>query len=515
MGWLENNLKMNKHMSILFDSDIIDRDKDGSYLINVAYSRVSTEKQAEEGLGLEAQRDSIISYCRLNNIKNCVLFTDDGYTGTNLERPAIQGIIKMIKEYNDGRSSIRINTLIVPRIDRLARSLLDMLQFIEDYILSKDGSKSKTNTNKYDINFVSIKESFCRIDRNDPSSKLMLQLFGSLAEYDRDCIVEKLKIGREKRISTGKWKGGGNLPYGYKYNKETGILEIIPEEAERVREVFRLYIDEKMSPQRISDILGFKGERIVTQILKRRSLLGYVSVKGKEYKGLHEPIISEETFKKAEDELRKRSVTRGNSIYMLAGLLRCGECGARMRYQKWGKADKVKIVCYSQQHTKKYLIKDENCPNKKFWREDIENAVLDAIFAQSFELNEKNKKQDFEIDITAALEKQIKKEKDKLWRLYKAFLDNEDEDEVLQKMIKEIQTKIKEMTSSLSSEEKKEELRRKKRENIQKFKGIRDSWQYMTDTEKQTVCRELIDKIIVSRDNHLSIIFKHENYESI
>ena len=153
MGWLKNNLKLNKYMSILIDSDKIECDKDGSYLINVAYSRVSTEKQAEEGLGLEAQRDSIISYCRLNNIKNCVLFTDDGYTGTNLSRPAIQSIIRMIKEYNCGQSNIRINTLIVPRIDRLARSLLDMLQFIEDYILSKDGSKSKTNTNRYDINF--------------------------------------------------------------------------------------------------------------------------------------------------------------------------------------------------------------------------------------------------------------------------------------------------------------------------------------------------------------------------
>ncbi len=515
MGWLKNNLKLNKYMSILIDSDKIECDKDGSYLINVAYSRVSTEKQAEEGLGLEAQRDSIISYCRLNNIKNCILFTDDGYTGTNLSRPAIQSIIRMIKEYNCGQSNIRINTLIVPRIDRLARSLLDMLQFIEDYILSKDGSKSKTNTNRYDINFVSIKESFCRVDRNDPSSKLMLQLFGSLAEYDRDCIVEKLKIGREKRISTGKWKGGGNLPYGYGYNKETGTLEIIPEEAEKVREIFRLYIDEKISPQRISDILGFKGERIVTQILKRRSLLGYVSVKGKEYKGLHEPIISEETFKKAQEELKKRSVTRGNAIYMLAGLLECGECGARMRYQKWGKDNKVKIVCYSQQHTKSYLVKDENCQNKKFWREDIERTVLDAIFAQSFELNEKNKKQDVDIDITAALQKQIKKEKDKLERLYKSFLDKDDYDDVLQRMIKEIQTKIKELNSSLSSEKKKEEIRNKKRESIQKFKGIKDSWPYMTDAEKQTVCRELIDKITVSRDNHISIIFKHENYESI
>ena len=87
---------------------------------------------------------------------------------------------------------------------------------------------------------------------------------------------------------------------------------------------------------------------------------------------MHEPIITLERWEEAQEEIKRRSVIRGDAHYMLSGLLYCAECGAKMRYQKWNpKTGECKIVCYSQQKSKKYLVKDENCDNSKYWQSDI------------------------------------------------------------------------------------------------------------------------------------------------
>ena len=218
MGWLQKNFEIDKWTEILIDNDKIETDNDGNYLINVAYRRVSTDKQAEEGYGLDVQRNDIIRHCEYAQLNNCILFTDDGVTGTTMDRPGLNHFIELVEMFNQGRSKYKINSFIVPRIDRLSRSLLGTLQFIQDYIVeSKDSKNSMVNTNTYDINFISIGEPFVSVDRNNPTSKLMLVLFAGLAEYDRDQIVLKMQRGREERIKSGKPMGGGNQPFGYKH----------------------------------------------------------------------------------------------------------------------------------------------------------------------------------------------------------------------------------------------------------------------------------------------------------
>ena len=282
---LSNILELRHYMKIVID-DYVEVDENGNFIINIGYLRVSTDRQADFGYGLDIQEESITNYCRLNKYPNLVLFIDDGYTGTDFEkRPALNGVTDLIKGFNAGKSNIKIGTMIIPRIDRLGRTLLGTLQFIQDYIVSaKDSKNSTINTNKEDINFVSVQENYCRIDKENPQGKFLLMLFATLAEYDRDMIVKKLKDGRTARVASGKWIGGGNVPYGYRYDKELGKLLIVPEEAEKIREIFRLYVEEKVSPQKIADRLGFKGDKIITNILKRKSLTGCILYDGEEYK---------------------------------------------------------------------------------------------------------------------------------------------------------------------------------------------------------------------------------------
>lgn len=511
---LENILDLKSYMKIAIDEKV-EKDADGNYLVNFGYLRVSTDKQADEGYGLDVQEKTVIKCCQTEELKNLVLFIDDGYTGTKMERPALDAIVRYITSYNEGRSNIRVNSLVVPKIDRLGRTLLGTLQFIQDYILSKAESKHSTvNNNREEITFYSADEKHLRVEPNNPQSKFLLTLFAGLAEFDRDLIVQKLKRGMIARVEDGYWPGGGNIPYGYSYNQSTGILEIIPEEAEKIREIFRLYIEEKIAPQKIADRLGFKGDRIVTEILKRKSLTGCIIYKGKEYRGRHEAIISLSRWKEAQDELEKRSRHRAESNYLLSGLLVCGECGAKMRYQKWNKDGDCKLICYSQQKSKPNLVKSDDCQNERYWAVDIENAVISELFRMTYLGDKETKKQVSTFDPIAALKKEIEIAKAEHKRLidYYAKLKEDQDDEILEATMQESNDRIKSLNRQLNDEEEKAEIMRKveKAKNI--FRTLDSAWGHMTDKEKQSVCQELIDRIEIHKDGVVDVHLKLRSY---
>ena len=507
---LETIVDLRPGMKIAID-DAVPQDADGNYLINVGYLRVSTDRQADVGFGLDIQEADIVRYCKANAYPNLLLFTDDGYTGTNMERPALRAIIDMIEAYNASRSHLRVNALIVARIDRLGRTLLGTLQFIQDYIVSaRDSKNSAVNRNREDINFVSVAENYCRIDKDNPQGKFLLMLFATLAEFDRDQIVEKLKRGRMARVASGKWMGGGNTPYGYRYDRERGALLVVSEEAETIREVFRLYIEEKMAPEKIAERFGFGSDRTVTQILKRKSLTGCIVYNGEEYPGTHEAIIPLERWEEAQEELARRSVHRTATHYMLSGLVWCGECGAKMRYQKWGQQG-VKLVCYSQQKSKKKLIRDENCDNDRFPSREVEAAVEAELMRLSYLGNEGIRKTLGAADPMTALERELVAAKRHLSRLYD-FEDEEETDDVLREKILNVKRRIAHIEAQMRQEREKQSLDRKAKKISEILRTLRSTWPHMSAAEKQTVCQEMFDRVVLYKDGRVDIHLKLRSY---
>ena len=510
---LKNILELHSYMKILIDK-CVELDEEGNYLINVAYMRVSTDRQAEQGYGLDIQEGQIMKYAKDNGFTNLVAFIDDGYTGTNMNRPAIKAIINLIKAFNDGRTKIRINFMVIPRIDRLARTMLGTLIFIQDYVVQKRDSKgSLVNNNRFDINFISTEEPYVNVDTNNPTNKLTLVMFAGLAEYDRDLIVKKLKDGRLLRVASGKWPGGGNLPKGYNYDKESGIL-VPNEEADKIKEAFRLFVDEHWPPLKISDRLGFKGERVVIQILKRKTYAGYILYNGQEFIGLHEPLITLQRWQEAQDEFERRSVGRNTKPdYLLAGLLVCGECGAKMRYQIWNnKTRECKIVCYSQQTTKKSLIKDENCDNEKYWQSEIEEAVISELFKYG-KLLDPVKKEDKEgttFDPVALLAEELKKEKRKLARLYD--FDDDGDDDVLKDKIIESRRRIMSLTEQMEIEDAQKNITRRFNRTKNIFNNLEEGWDALSPKKKKDICRELIDRVVVYKNGTLDVHLRLESY---
>ena len=503
-------IDLKPNMKIAID-DAVTADADGNFLINVGYLRVSTDRQADLGFGLDIQEADIVRYCKANGYTNLLLFIDDGYTGTNMERPALRAIIDMIEQYNAGSSRLRVNALVVARIDRLGRTLLGTLQFIQDYIVSARDSKNSTvNRNKEDINFVSVAENYCRIDKDNPQGKFLLMLFATLAEFDRDQIVEKLKRGRMARVASGKWMGGGNTPFGYRYDKETSSLLVVPEEAEVVREIFRLYIEEKLAPQKIAERFGFSGDRAITQILKRKSLTGCIVYNGEEFPGNHEAIISLERWEEAQEELERRSVHRTATNYLLSGLVYCGECGAKMRYQQWGRQGR-KFVCYSQQTSKKSMIRDENCDNDRFPCDDVEAVVEEELLRLSYLGHEEIRKAIGAVDPLAALQKELATAKRHLSRLYD-FEDEDETDDVLKEKILDVKKRIAHIEAQIRNEQERKRIDRKTKRVSNILRTLNSTWPHMSDAEKQSVCQELVDRVVLYKDGTVDVHLKLQSY---
>lgn len=437
------------------------------------YIRVSTDAQVEEGYSIGAQKKMLEAYCVSKNIENYTFYIDGGYSGSNINRPKMQQLILDIK-------SNKISHVIVYKLDRLSRSQKDTLTLIEDIF------------NRYEVNFASLNEAW---DTSTPNGRLMIGILSAFAQLERENIRERTRMGMKERVKTGLWMGGGRTPFGYDYDREKGIL-IPNKDAETVKQIYDLY-NNGLSTNRIAKMLGFSCERLVIQILKRKSNAGYIQYNGNEYLGKHQPIINLETYEKTMEYMKQRSnshIITHNKL--LSGLLYCGYCGAKMRYQKWGNAGD-KIYCYSLDKSKPHLVKDENCPSEKYWAEDIESAVINDVFAFSFNIEKNIANQS--LDTIQILHKQYDNTSKKIQRLYNLYA--EDEDEILLQTIKENKLQLKSIEKQIEYEKKINVKTQHQKHIIGKISHLSEIWTEMTQQEKILVMHEIIKKITIAGSN--------------
>jgi site-specific DNA recombinase len=180
------------------------------------YLRVSTTEQALEGYGLDAQRTKCLAMCTVKGWPAPVEYADEGISGTKdeSERPGLAALLEAI-------AARKVDTVIVSSIDRIGRSTALVLKMVER--MENGGA-----------DLVSCKES---LDTTTAAGRFVLRMFASLAELDRDNIVERTTGGRNER---GKKDGekGGRMPLGYV--RTAAGIEIDPEAASNVMGIFEL-----------------------------------------------------------------------------------------------------------------------------------------------------------------------------------------------------------------------------------------------------------------------------------
>lgn len=435
---------------------------------NVAYLRVSTEAQTEK-YGLDMQKQKILEYCDKEGVVIDKWYIDGGYSGSKLDRPKITELLE------DSEKGL-IAKVFIYKLDRMSRDVIDTLNLLYRFLP------------KYGVQVISMTED---LKFENPMDKVMIGVNAIMGQYEREVIYMRTRAGMKERVKKGLWMGGGRTPYGYYYDRNDGILHPKEDEAEIVRKAYRLYID-GYSCDRISKMLGFKGERIVVQILKRKSNIGIIEYKGEEYKGNHEPIVDEHTFYQAQECMKKRHtnshVTNDN---ILTGLCYCGVCGARMRYQKWGKYHK--LICYSQQKSKEYLIKDPNCNNAKVRADEIEAEVEDCF--KRFAINvEERRKSESKVSI---IKESIKKSNAKIKKYYSLYAENESDN--LMELIKEEEKRLSELKAELQSEISQEKSINPNK--VKEIKRVSDVWDSLNNQEKNKVLKKCVDRVVVKGED--------------
>ncbi|MCL2670495.1 MAG: recombinase family protein [Clostridiales bacterium] len=291
------------------------------------YVRVSTEEQAQEGYSIRGQEDKLKCYAQIKDWSIYKIYIDEGISGKNLtDRPAVQEMLADVKKGN-------IKNVLVYKIDRLTRNTADLIYMVDLF-------------NSYDCAFNSLMES---IDTHTASGRMFLKIVGIFAEFERENIIERVKFGRERKVKEGYSLCTWTICYGYDRPKGQKVQTINEIEAEIVRDIFDLYVNQGITITDIARRLNIRKAPIksgaswkqhkVRGILENPTYIGQVRHHvGKENSytvdGLHEPIITQELFDMAQRllaKIRKVSPSKNpNPEKYFTGFLVCAHCGEKL-----------------------------------------------------------------------------------------------------------------------------------------------------------------------------------------
>ena len=291
------------------------------------YARVSTEEQAQEGFSIRAQEQKLKDFARIKDWSIYKIYMDEGISGKNLvDRPAVQELIADVE-------SGEVQNVLVFKIDRLTRNTADLIYLTDLF-------------NQKKCAFNSLTES---IDTQTASGRMFLKIIGIFAEFERENIIERVKVGLERKVKEG--YSIGSLPsFGYDRPASQKIQTINENEAEIVREIFDMYVNQGV---KINDIVRrLNSRKIATknnttwknnsirQLLSNSNYIGNVRHHTKDEKreysveGKHDAIISEELFEGAlrllgnNKKATPRKPPRDDNYF--SGFLCCGSCGYKM-----------------------------------------------------------------------------------------------------------------------------------------------------------------------------------------
>jgi DNA invertase Pin-like site-specific DNA recombinase len=282
------------------------------------YTRKSTSAGLERDFNsLDAQREACESYAKSQGWKIVGTYDDGGFTGANIDRPAFQRLLADIE-------AGQIDVVVVYKVDRLSRSLLDFARVMERF--SKAGTA-----------FVSVTQHFSTADA---MGRLTLNMLMSFAEYEREMIADRTRDKIVAARRKGKWTGG-TVPIGY-YVIDRKLVKNAPE-AIVIKEVFDLYeahgsVLDVLRELRARDRARRKGQwtkDAVLRVLRNPLYAALIAAGGELCVAEHEPIVERAQFERVQALLAERrgpmlAAPSRNVAYLLRGLLQCGVCGAAM-----------------------------------------------------------------------------------------------------------------------------------------------------------------------------------------
>lgn len=343
------------------------------------YTRKSTEEGLEKAFNsLQAQREAGEAFVASQQARGWVLiperYDDGGFTGAHMERPALQ---RLLRDLGAGA----INCVLVYKVDRLSRSLLDFSRLMERF-------------DHQGVSFVSVTQEF---NTTTSMGRLTLNILLSFAQFEREIIGERTRDKLSAARRKGKWIGGWPV---LGYDVKDGRLAVNEKEAEQVREIYRMAV-EAPTLEAVLKACALRGcrtkawtsragrphlgrplHRMTLRLLLSNVIYtGSVSYKGTIYAGEHERIVDQQIWEKVNAQLQLRSAGQWGKPHRvqpspLAGLLFCAECDNTLRLTHTTRHGQRYQYYSCQAATRK---ENRSCSQKPVGAGDLETSLLRAL----------------------------------------------------------------------------------------------------------------------------------------
>ncbi len=348
---------------------------------------IYTRKSSEEGLqqdfnSLDAQREAAEAYIASQKNEGWVAlpdrYDDGGYTGGNLDRPALE---RLLADIDAGK----IDCVVVYKVDRLSRSLMDFGKIVEVF-------------ERHNVSFVSVTQHF---NTTNSMGRLTLNVLLSFAQFEREIIGERIRDKIAASRQKGKWTGGTPI-LGYDVDRSNGSPKLVvnPGEASRVCQIFELYLELGSLLPVVTELerRRWANKAWTTRAGTRRGGLPFdkcrlynlltnvlyiakVRHKGEVYAGEHDAIVGEAVFGRVQQQLQRngRNGTvehRNRHGALLRGLLYCKACQRVMSHTFTTRGNRRYRYYTCTNATKRGR---RACPSGSLPAVEIENAVIDQI----------------------------------------------------------------------------------------------------------------------------------------
>lgn len=485
------------------------------------YVRVSTEKQVQEGYSVEAQKTNLTKFARDNDFKICGIYSDEGISGKNVkDRPEVKRLI------NDIEIGL-IDVVLIYKFDRLTRNVSDTEDFIN-------------LINKYNITIYTLSEG--TVDVSTPQGRFVTRLKGAVAQLEREQTAERIKVANAQKVKNGYSLCCRTPSYGYNRKSGQKVMSINKNEAQVVKRIFRMYIDNysftdiakilnneniqtkmcgsivKIKDKSTNIVIGTKvinsvwQPKMIRLILSNPNYIGKVryGIGTKQYfesEGQHKAIISQELWDKAQEKINKikhkiRTNLPKEDVYY-CGTLICGICGQKLTTNR--------TVGRLRKDGTRNIFNGYRCVNREKGRcvaigvshDKVEKAFLKYLEnIEDFDVTE-----NLVIEETDSLQeeilgtqKAIQNANNKLKEVMNMFMVNAIDHNQLTYMTSELKKVIK------INEEKLKELQQRckscsviNKKNISK--RILEHWEYLTNKEKLAFLNDFVEEIVIVNRN--------------
>ena len=361
---------------------MIKREVEEEKMLKEVRCAIYTRKSNEDGLeqkfnSLDAQRVACEKYIKSREgwVALAKKYDDGGFSGSNLNRPAIKELFEDVK-------AGEVDCVVVYTLDRLSRETKDCIEVTSFF-------------RRHRISFVAVTQIF---DNNTPMGKFVQTVLSGAAQLEREMIVERVK----NKIATSKEQGlwmGGNLPLGYDAKEKELIIN--EKEAKVIKHIYERYMELKSMAELARELNreGYRTKKFeaksgkvyggeifkkatVRRIITNPTYMGKIRHYEKQYEGKHEAIIEEEKWQKAQ-ELIKNQPYRGKKYEeaLLKGIVKCKSCEVNM------------TLTYSKKENKRYRyyicnnhLSGRRCPSMS--RSIVAGEVEKEVMKRAESLNE-------------------------------------------------------------------------------------------------------------------------------